>query len=180
VRIIGGAWRGSKVAVADVPGLRPTPDRVRETLFNWLAPRLRNAKVLDCCAGSGVLGLEAASRGAAQLVLIEQHRPAAELIQDSAKRLGANRVEIRQGDVLQVLATVDGCFDLVFIDPPYALPTLRDSILDKLIEYELLQEGAWLYLEWPLAEGFKLKHPDLTWIKQKTAGALGYAIAQWR
>ena len=98
VRIIGGEWRGRKLAVVDAEGLRPTPDRIRETLFNWLAEACRDAIVLDCCAGSGVLGLEALSRGAQQLVLLERDRRALVNIRAQVEKLGSSRAEIVAGD----------------------------------------------------------------------------------
>ena len=180
MRVIGGVWRGSKISFPDAQGLRPTPDRVRETLFNWLAPRLRGASVLDCCAGSGVLGLEAASRGAAPVLMVERQADAADLIRQNAQRLGAVQTEVRHGDVLCVLNRSDGPFDIALVDPPYAMPELRDAIIGRLLDLDLLNPGCWIYLEWPLAEGYELNVSDLTWIKRKTAGALGYAIAQWQ
>ena len=180
MRIIGGQWRGSKVVVADVDGLRPTPDRVRETLFNWLNFRCHNARVLDCCAGSGVLGLEAASRGAQSVVMVEPHPAAQRALVQANQRLDAQTTALHRGDIVQYLDSCRATFDLVFIDPPYALPELREQILQRLIERQLLAPGAWVYLEWPKQQGFDLKHAGLTWVKQKTAGAIGFAIAQWQ
>ncbi|MEW6561353.1 MAG: 16S rRNA (guanine(966)-N(2))-methyltransferase RsmD [Pseudomonadota bacterium] len=123
VRIIGGLWKRSKLAVPDLPGLRPTPDRVRETVFNWLGQTLAGLRVLDLYAGSGALGLEAASRGAASVLLIEQHPRCVAAIAAAAQRLGATQVQVRAADALasaQSLARTGERFDVIFIDPPYA------------------------------------------------------------
>ncbi|HOI66513.1 MAG TPA: 16S rRNA (guanine(966)-N(2))-methyltransferase RsmD [Thiomonas arsenitoxydans] len=122
VRIIGGLWKRSKLAVPDLPGLRPTPDRVRETVFNWLGQTLAGLRVLDLYAGSGALGLEAASRGAASVLLIEQHPRCVAAIAAAAQRLGATQVQVRGADALSCahgLARAGERFDIVFIDPPY-------------------------------------------------------------
>ncbi|WP_079416401.1 16S rRNA (guanine(966)-N(2))-methyltransferase RsmD [Thiomonas intermedia] len=123
VRIIGGLWKRSKLTVPDLPGLRPTPDRVRETVFNWLGQTLAGLRVLDLYAGSGALGLEAASRGAASVLLIEQQPRCAAAITAAAQRLGAAQVQVRAADALASthgLARAGERFDVVFIDPPYA------------------------------------------------------------
>lgn len=121
VRIIGGRFRRSRLPVADRPGLRPTPDRVRETLFNWLGQDLTGWRCLDAFAGSGALGLEAASRGAAHVLLVERDPQAAACLRGVQARLGATEVEILCADGLQVLASQPpGSLDLVFLDPPYA------------------------------------------------------------
>ena len=122
LRIIGGQWRGRRLAFPDLPGLRPTPDRVRETVFNWLGQTLAGLRVLDLYAGSGALGLEAASRGAASVLLIEQHPRCVAAIAAAAQRLGANQVQVRGADALSCahgLARAGERFDIVFIDPPY-------------------------------------------------------------
>ena len=123
VRIIGGLWKRSKLAVPDLPGLRPTPDRVRETVFNWLGQSLSGSRVLDLYAGSGALGLEAASRGATSVLLVEQHPRCAAAITAAAQRLKAEQVQVRTADALaaaRALARLGERFDIVFIDPPYA------------------------------------------------------------
>jgi 16S rRNA (guanine966-N2)-methyltransferase len=148
VRIIGGRWRGSKLPVADVAGLRPTADRVRETLFNWLQPMLSGANVLDLFAGTGALGLEAASRGAAKVVLVERDPNFAANLRATATRLHAgDEVEVVCDDALGWLARVPDCkFDLVFLDPPFAA-TLWQPALAAMASW--LADDAWLYLESP-------------------------------
>jgi len=166
--------------VPDQTGLRPTPDRVRETLFNWLAPLIRGACVLDCCAGSGVLGLEAASRGSGQVTLVEKERRASQSIQAVVQRLGSESVNIIHADILDYLQTCEQGYDLVFIDPPYALGGLRQSILSILVQRKLLQANALVYLEWPGTEETPRIPAGLEWYRSKSAGQVAYAIAQWR
>ncbi len=180
VRIIGGRWRGSKIAVIDTDGLRPTPDRIRETLFNWLAADCPGAMVLDCFAGSGVLGLEALSRGARGLVALENRPEALAGLREHAQRFETAGVEIVGGDALDSIMRLGCRFDLVFIDPPYALPELRARALQQLERYDCLAPGARIYFEWPAAAGFELPSPGLQWLKRKTAGRVNYAIAEWR
>jgi len=176
VRIVGGRWRGRKVRFPDVPGLRPSPDRVRETLFNWLAPVMQGARVLDLFAGSGVLGFEALSRGAASAVLVERDRSAARQLRDSAAGLGADAAEIVEGDALAWLRQDRGPFDVVFLDPPFGTG-LQDQALGGLGRPGCLSPGAFVYLERPAAEG----PPALPagWILHRSgrAGDVGYYLA---
>ena len=180
VRIIGGKWRGSKLSVIDANGLRPTPDRVRETLFNWLAHDCRGAMVLDCFAGSGVLGFEALSRGAVQLVALEQHPQAIANLKLQAERFATNAIEILPGDARNSIDRLAHKFDIVFIDPPYAEPQLRSQIFKQLEAQDCLQPAVRIYFEWPKSEVFALPSPSLRWLKQKSAGQVNYAIAEWR
>jgi 16S rRNA (guanine966-N2)-methyltransferase len=180
VRIIGGNWRGRKLSVVDAPGLRPTPDRIRETLFNWLAPDCRGARVLDCFAGSGALGFEALSRGAKHLVALEQEPRALAALRADAERLQCNAVEIVGGDALQSIDQLRQGFDIVFIDPPYAEPALRRQVFERLEAGGNVNPGARIYFEWPSSESFELPAPALHWLKQKSAGRVNYAIAEWR
>jgi 16S rRNA (guanine966-N2)-methyltransferase len=120
VRIIGGLWKRTKLPVADKPGLRPTPDRVRETLFNWLGQDLTGQRCIDLFAGTGVLGFEAASRGAAHVVLVEQDPQLVDLLRATRAKLGADAVDVRRANGLSVLASAaPGSVDLLFIDPPF-------------------------------------------------------------
>lgn len=139
VRIIGGRHRGRRLHFSPGPGLRPTPDRVRETLFNWLQGEIRGARCLDLFAGSGVLGLEALSRGAAYLLAIESNRRAAQSLQDNVERIGEmGAAEVRPGDALRVLKVVpERPFDIVFVDPPFASALLPEAC-------RLLEENSWL------------------------------------
>ncbi len=180
IRIIGGKWRGRKIEVIEAEGLRPTPDRIRETLFNWLAAVCPGAMVLDCFAGSGALGLEALSRGAKKLVALEQHPRALEKLRMQAQKLDSAAVDIIAGDALESIAGLQQRFDLVFIDPPYAMPELRRQVVQLLETKDCLQAGARLYFEWPSPEEFELPGPNLLGLKQKTAGQVNYAIAEWQ
>ena len=180
VRIIGGKWRGRKLSVVDAVGLRPTPDRVRETLFNWLARDCQQASVLDCFAGSGALGFEALSRGAARLVALEQHPQVCANLQLQAERFETSAIEILRGDALDSINQLRQKFDIVFIDPPYAEPQLRAQVFRLLEEQHCLHSGARIYFEWPGHESFDLPSPSLQWLKQKSAGQVNYAIAEWQ
>ncbi|MCK6426971.1 MAG: 16S rRNA (guanine(966)-N(2))-methyltransferase RsmD [Burkholderiaceae bacterium] len=148
VRLIGGRWKRSRIPVPDRPGLRPTPDRVRETLFNWLGQDLTGWRVLDAFAGSGVLGLEAASRGAGSVLLIEQDRQAVIRLREVVERLQADAVQVLQADALAFLARRptlgEGRFDLVLLDPPFGLGLLWPA-LQALAPW--LAPDAWVYLE---------------------------------
>ena len=179
VRIIGGKWRGRKFPVADVEGLRPTPDRIRETLFNWLAADCRDARVLDCFAGSGALGIEALSRGARSLVLIEKAPAALDRLHRLAASLETSAIEIVGGEAETAIGGLHGPFDLVFIDPPYAAGHLRARAFDALERAGLLREGARIYFEWPLGDEFELPSKRLRWLKRKRAGQVNYALAEW-
>lgn len=148
VRIIGGRWRGTRLPVAEVAGLRPTSDRVRETLFNWLMPVLPGAHVLDLFAGSGALGLEALSRGAASAVLVERDPSAAAALRASVQRLEAP-ARVVDGDAVRWLATrADGAppADIVFVDPPF-MAGLWGAVLQALPPH--LAADAWVYVESP-------------------------------
>ncbi|MBL8264120.1 MAG: 16S rRNA (guanine(966)-N(2))-methyltransferase RsmD [Xanthomonadaceae bacterium] len=147
VRIIGGHWRGTKLPVADLDGLRPTSDRVRETLFNWLQPMLPGARVLDLFAGSGALGLEAVSRGAREAVLVERDPTlAANLRQIAARLPDGDRVQVVSADAVAWMRDAPGEFDLAFVDPPFAA-NLWQPALDAVASR--MAADAWLYVEAP-------------------------------
>jgi 16S rRNA (guanine(966)-N(2))-methyltransferase RsmD len=129
VRIIGGQWKRSKLAVPDLPGLRPTPDRVRETLFNWLGQDLSGWRCLDAFAGSGALGFEAASRGAASVVLLERDRRLAAVLVQARQRLNGESLRIETVDALAWMARCPAdAFELVFLDPPFDAPLLTPAL----------------------------------------------------
>ena len=150
VRIIGGRWRGTRLPVADIAGLRPTSDRARETLFNWLQPVLPDARVLDLFAGSGALGLEALSRGASEAVLVEREAKLAESLRQTVAKLRAEgEAQVVTADALAFLrAPLHGCFDIVFVDPPFAAG-LWPAVFAALPSW--LASEAWLYVESPAA-----------------------------
>ena len=180
LRIIGGRWRGRKLAVPEIDGLRPTPDRIRETLFNWLMMDCLGARVLDCFAGSGALGFEALSREAKHLTMIEKNPLAWSNLERQVIHLQADQVTLLAGNAIDLIVDIKGQFDLVFIDPPYALAPLRQQVLASLITHRKLVDGAKVYLEWPLGEQFEVAQSGMLWLKQKKAGRVNYAIAEWR
>jgi 16S rRNA (guanine(966)-N(2))-methyltransferase RsmD len=142
VRIIGGRWKRTKLPVRDKPGLRPTPDRVRETLFNWLGQDLTGWRCIDVFAGTGALGFEAASRGASHVLVVEQDPQLVELLRAAKARLQADAVEVRRGDGLSALASAPQGFDAVFLDPPFesdlwepALAAARKSLAEQGVAY---------------------------------------------
>lgn len=173
VRIIGGKWRRRRIAIATGIEIRPTADRVRETLFNWLDPALAGSRCLDLYAGTGVLGFEALSRGAASAVLVERDARAATALERQSNELGAE-AEIVCADAATYLNRCEpGRFDIVFVDPPYR--TAATSVLESLLEK--LEPGARIYLErehgasWP-------ELPRLKWIKRSAAGSVDFGLAE--
>ena len=146
IRIIGGKWRGRKLPVPDSPGLRPTTDRVRETLFNWLAPMIQGARCLDCFAGSGALGLEALSRYASETTLLEADRQVAKQLSDNLTLLKAENGQVVNTNSLQWLAQPGQPFNLVFLDPPFRKGLLAETI-NLLEQFNWLAADAWIYVE---------------------------------
>ena len=145
LRIIGGLYRGKKIPIPEAPGLRPTPDRVRETLFNWLQSQIGGKRVLDCFAGTGVLGFEAASRGAAEVVLLEKVPALANSLRETAARLKASTIKIETTDSFSWLRQpASKQFDLVFIDPPFGTDYAQ-QILPLVRPW--LADSAWVYVE---------------------------------
>ncbi|BAN36435.1 N6-adenine-specific methylase [Sulfuricella denitrificans skB26] len=135
VRIIAGEWRGRLINFPQAEGLRPTPDRVRETLFNWLGQTLDGMTCLDLFAGSGALGFEALSRGAKRVVMVEQNPQALKALQENARKLGADRLDLVAGDGLKTLSREGKAFDVIFLDPPFhhgILPLLLPLLPDRL------------------------------------------------
>jgi 16S rRNA (guanine966-N2)-methyltransferase len=178
VRIIGGGWRGRRVSFPDIPGLRPTPDRVRETLFNWLQHSLSQTRCLDLFAGSGALGLEALSRGAAETVFVEQSQAAARNLSDQLKILGAGlKGRVMEMGAARYLRTPVQAFDIVFLDPPFGQDALAQYV-------PLLDAGPWLkagglvYLENERAAGVPKVPEHWELLKSKSAGEVGYHLAR--
>ena len=144
VRIIGGLWRSRIIEFPDAEDLRPTPDRVRETLFNWLGRDLTGMACLDLFAGSGALGFEALSRGAAAVVMIEKNPAALRALRDNARKLDATGLTVVRGDALEFVRSARSRFDVVFVDPPYRLG-MQVAALGLL--RGLLAEGGRVYVE---------------------------------
>jgi len=182
VRIIGGSWRGRRVHFPDSPGLRPTPDRVRETLFNWLQHSIAGARCLDLYAGSGALGLEALSRGAREVVFVEPAPAPARMLGEELRRLYGGASGRAAGRVTPVpaerfLAAPGEPFDGVFLDPPFGLEALQESV--RLLDAGgWVNEGGWVYLESSRAAGPPGVPPHWTLVKSKSAGEVGYHLAR--
>jgi 16S rRNA (guanine966-N2)-methyltransferase len=179
IRIIGGRWRGRRIDVPDIPGLRPTPDRVRETLFNWLSPYIEGTRVLDLFAGSGILGFEALSRGAASLVAVERDRGIAARLRDTAGHLGANAFDTAVTDAAGFLAgPATGSFDVIFVDPPHT-DTDYEDLCGRLEASGLPAPGAFIYVEYSRHRAPDFRAPS-TWecIRSGRAGDVVYQL--WR
>ena len=170
VRIVGGEFRSRILHFPDQPGLRPTPDRVRETLFNWLGQDLSGWSCLDVFAGSGALGFEAASRGAGKVTMVEQDAVAFAALQHNAKTLQAACVQLVRGDALKFARSAGPSWDVVFLDPPY-----RAGWVDKLAPLlpDLLTEDGVVYVE---AE-YEIENIErLTRVKHGRAGQVYYSL----
>lgn len=174
IRIISGQWKGRRLKVHDKEGLRPTTDRLKETLFNWLMMDIRNSRVLDCFAGAGALGFEAVSRGATSLICIEKDKKAANQLKSNCKLLQADtQITVKHGDFFTEVKRLSEQFDLVFIDPPFH-KDMTNKCVASLIENELLAEDALVYLEQESTASFNLMQSDFAdqfeLIKEKKAG----------
>jgi 16S rRNA (guanine966-N2)-methyltransferase len=178
VRIIAGAWRGRRIHFPDMPALRPTPDRVRETLFNWLQHCITDARVLDLFAGSGALGLEALSRGAKQAVFVEQFPPAARALQEQLVRFGgAAKGRILEMGAARYLRTPGQPFDIAFLDPPFGTNALAEYI-PLLDTGDWLKVGSLVYLENERAAGIPALPGHWELLKSKSAGEVGYHLVR--
>lgn len=176
IRIIAGQWRGRKLTVIDQPGLRPTPDRIRETLFNWLAPKIVGANCLDCFAGTGALGFEAVSRGAGSVVMVEQNFQAYQQLLQNCELLKTSAAELFNADIFSLLPTLKRQFDIVFIDPPFN-HNLVAPTLQALWDHNCLSPSAWVYIEAEQAIQDLIPTPQ-PWkiLKQKKAGQVHYHL----
>lgn len=180
LRIIGGRWRGRKFSFSEIEGLRPTGDRIRETLFNWLAPEINGARCLDLFAGSGALGLEALSRGAAQVTMLEKNKAPWRQIQNHLAALGdqlePQRVKLEHVDSLQWLQQEQAqqSFHIVFIDPPFSLD-LWPSCISALSQPGVLAEQAAIYIESPRGQSVNC---PANWRlhRSKDAGKVSYQL----
>ncbi len=176
VRLIGGLWRSRRLSFPAREGLRPTPDRVRETVFNWLAPSLPEARCLDLFAGSGALGFEALSRGAATAVLVEKDRPAETALRQTAHLLDAKTATVVAEDALHFLAaTPPAAFDIVFLDPPFGSALLA-AALTLMEERGILAPAGLVYIETAADAAWELP-PDLRWHRQGCAGKVRFGLA---
>ena len=175
VRIIGGRFRGKKLHFPDLPNLRPTSDRIRETVFNWLMNDIQDKNCLDAFAGSGALGFEAYSRGACSVTMIEKARQAVFKLKENAESLAMlNRpVKVHQMDSIHFLKSTQSVFDIIFLDPPFKDNQMSECI-EIITQRELLSPDGILYIESPK----EVKMPEKKWqiIKQKKSGQVTYAL----
>ena len=178
LRIVAGNWRSRLLDIADVDGLRPTSERIRETLFNWLAPRIHGSRCLDLFAGTGALGLEALSRGAASTVFVERSPLAEKQLRENIGLLDARGATVLRLDALDYLAGKPSeRFDIVFLDPPFAADLL-DETCRLLAEQQLLAGGALVYLEQDRGKSESQLPEAWRVLKDKTAGNVRYMLAQ--
>jgi 16S rRNA (guanine966-N2)-methyltransferase len=176
LRIIGGKWRGRRLSVPEYGPLRPTPDRVRETLFNWLQPVIAGARCLDLFAGTGVLGFEALSRGAGSVVMVESNASLARLLEEQRRNLCADSAEIICAAAVEWLQSNNECFNIVFLDPPF-----REGLLEltcaALVSGGHLRRGALVYME--SEPGLQPGAGDFKEIKQSRAGQVQYRLVEY-
>lgn len=180
LRIIGGQWRGRKLSFASVNGLRPTGDRIRETLFNWLMPDLPGARCLDLFSGSGALGLEALSRGAAEVVMLDREPTVVNLLQQNVATLGAQGARVVEADAIRWLQQqakaepTPAAYHIVFLDPPFD-NNLWQPVLEALEQSRLLAYNAALYIEAPCDQALSLP-PRWQLHREKQAGQVSYRL----
>ena len=177
LRIIGGRWRGRRLSVPEAEGLRPTPDRVRETLFNWLQPYIAGATCLDLFAGTGALCLEALSRGAGQVVMVEKDAHVVECLRQHVATLQARNADVVQADAVDFLRQTPQQFDIVFLDPPFKSDLIARCA--ELVETNgWIKRGGLVYVEAP--SQIDVLPLPATWelIRSKKAGQVGYHLAQ--
>ena len=177
LRIIGGQWRGRKLSIANIEGLRPTGDRIRETLFNWLMHDVVDSHCLDLFSGSGALGFEALSRGAQRVVMVEKSREASLVLQQHCKKLDTSSTDIINNDALTWLNQYQGePFDIVFIDPPFALD-LWQATIQLLDEKQCLKPNAMVYIETP-KDTIVTTPAHWQLYREKSSGAVCYRLFQ--
>ena len=176
LRIVAGNWRGRLLKVVDAPSLRPTPERIRETLFNWLQEQIHGRRCLDLFAGSGALGLEALSRGAGEVVFVEQSRRVADGLRSNLALLGADTGAVVQADALTYLERPPSQpFDLVYLDPPFAMDRMTE-LCTLLARPGWLNPDALLYTEQGKGQDTHSLPPGWATRREKTAGAVRYAL----
>lgn len=176
LRIVAGMWRSRVLEIADVPGLRPTAERIRETLFNWLTPRIASARCLDLFAGTGALGFEALSRGARVVTFVEKSPVAFEALSRNARSLGAANAKLLKTDASAFLqAATPGAFDVIFLDPPFADGGL-ETLCASIDELGLLAPRGRVYLETDRGNALPVLPPGWRVLREKTAGNVRYAL----
>lgn len=173
VRILGGKFKGKLLPVLNVEGLRPTPSRVRETIFSWIKDSLGNAKVLDLFAGSGALGLEAYSRGAKDVTLVELDKDNSSNLKEIAKSMSYDEIHVINDDALHFLDNVSSTFNIVFIDPPYKLD-IYEKVLEKLLDKNLIDDDSLIYVE--MRNGSNKIVPGYEIIREENAGQSKFSL----
>ncbi|MGN0893506.1 MAG: 16S rRNA (guanine(966)-N(2))-methyltransferase RsmD [Succinivibrio sp.] len=176
VKILGGKFRGKVLHVLDNEGLRPTPSRVRETIFSWLSQDISNAKVLDLFAGSGALGFEAFSRGASDVTLVEVNRDNYLNLKNCVNNFKTDSIRVLNTNAISFLEGSDEQFDIVFIDPPYKCSELYEQSLNLLINRQLIKDNSLIYVE--MRNGYNCSVPGYEIFKEENAGQAKYTL--WR
>jgi len=174
LRIVGGVWRSRRIRFAQVPQIRPTPDRVRETLFNWLSDRITGACCLDLFAGSGALGFEAASRGAGRVVMVDHDASVTAVLAEQKHMLEAGQVEIVQEDAMQYVGHTEQAFDIVFLDPPFGTGLLQQA-LPVLVARRLVRTTGLVYVESPVQAALPCPE-SLSRVRGKTSGQVRHEL----
>lgn len=177
VRLIAGKYRGRKIRFKEAPGLRPTGDRLRETLFSWLQTKLPGARCLDLFTGSGALGFEAASRGAALVQMVEFNRESFQMLQSQQQALQATEVQLFHADAMQFLQEQNQAYDVIFLDPPFNGEWLA-RVLPLIAQKQLLNDAGLIYLELERQSEWPTLPPQWHWYRQKEAGQVKYGLAQ--
>ncbi len=178
IRIIAGKWRGQKINVIDQDDLRPTTDRVRETLFNWLALPIVQAQCLDAFTGSGILAFEALSREAKSVVALDNSPRAKQALIKNISHLKADNLKLIEQDTCAYLRTTSFTFDVIFLDPPYAHPNLMLDVLDIILKRDILKTNGLIYIEMAKKDLHMLDslRQQFVWLKEKSAGQVCYAL----
>lgn len=174
IRIIAGEWRRRRLDVLDAPGLRPTKDAVRETLFNWLASEINGAYCLDLFAGTGALGIEAASRGAGHVVLVEKAKRNADKLREHIQTLGADSLSAFNTDAISFVQQLNKTVDIAFLDPPFELDILPQLI--PLLAEKMHDEGS-MYIEQDRAKGLPILPQGWHYRREKNAGQVTFGLA---
>ncbi len=179
LRIIGGTWRSRRVQFIDSPKIRPTPDRVRETLFNWLASKINGVTCLDLFAGSGALGFEAISRGADRVVLVEEDARIAAMLNEQKNQFKAQTIEIRNQNALTYLQNENQQYDVIFLDPPFD-SDLLEKVIPMILKQKLLNAHGLLYVESAVQQkhikSLEILLETLSCVHEKVSGEVRYAL----
>jgi len=178
LRIIAGKWRGRKINVPELPALRPTPDRVRETLFNWLTPAIHEAHCLDLFSGSGILSFEALSRGASHVTMIDKSPEVIRHLQSQCKKLDIENAEIIRADIPKTSLQFKQLFNIVFLDPPYYKDLIKPCC-EWLEKNHLLAHEAYIYIETESSFDPSQLSPHLKLLRSKKAGQVGYHLVHY-